>query len=28
MGHMGRWRPFGLEAELEVADDPIDKKIL
>ncbi len=24
MGHMGWWRPFGLEAELEMADDPVD----
>jgi hypothetical protein len=24
MGHMGWWRPFGLEAEFEMADDPID----
>ncbi len=24
MGHMGWWRPFGLEAELEMADDLID----
>jgi len=24
MGHMGWWRPFGLEAELEKADDPVD----
>jgi hypothetical protein len=23
MGHMGWWRPFGLEAELEMADDLI-----
>ena len=24
MGHLGWWRPFGLEAELEMADGPID----
>jgi len=24
MGHMAWWRPFGLEAELEMADDPVD----
>lgn len=24
MGHMGWWRLFGLEAELEMADDPVD----
>jgi hypothetical protein len=24
MGHMGWRRPFGLEAELEMADDPVD----
>jgi hypothetical protein len=24
MGHVGWWRQFGLEAELEVVDDPVE----
>jgi len=24
MGHMGWWRTLGLEAELEMADDPVN----